>query len=797
MASNHIKITKPVSDYKDYILVRKDKIPIVLVHDPKAQLNAMAISIGVGSISCKKINGLAHFIEHLIFQGGKKNQSFQKTTSELGGLTNAFTAGLQTVFMASFRSEETERAIREFTEMLLDPKFEIEESEKEIKAVNNESVMDKDKDGWRTMLVLKDIIRNKTDHPYSIFGCGNSETLKDVKREDIVDFWEKHYAKHPIRITLYTKQPFDEVIPFLKPFLHLQTEDERIEISENPFEVLQGLRINVSSLCETNTLCFNFPMKPVYFKPTAGDMYPLQLLIQNPADLEAALVDKQLASQVVAGLDENTPFGCVFSIEVQLTERMTTEEGVASVTALLFSFLENLKNMYSGDEGKERTERHLEYAAYLKQFHFDQRDSHSAFDEVTEIVLNTDRNLPDLRNVLQNSSKIVIEDARESFLEGLAALNPQNVFMVFSRKNHPEDKVPNEEKWFGARYGVVKMNIPTTEKFNVGATELIHKYVEPTLFEAPDYEKREKGVSVFIKNRTSFKKLLIYMRTNLVLNKISFPDGMDLKDLFVFHIVADLLNKSILREMSHYSRIGSGFSIGVSIEGFSLTMSTYPEHFSEMLDSAVNYLNQFIQMDFDADLQKYIRHWFEHAKKDLVSGIANEKIVQPYQQCQYLLDQLMLDNEKTIEQKLQIAENLSLNDLERINKIFGNKENSKFGVRMLLLGNTFPDLQHYVEKAFQEYFENSIPDEQLYERKINSYESDVYLRQKATAPGTKNSGVIVARSLGSADDLREILVELLKDRESDPFFADLRTKQSLGYIASITSFKRGSFNLSK
>lgn len=79
MADVHIverweNILKPREDKRDYLgLKLKNKLQILLVSDPETDISATSLSVNVGSMSDPwDIQGLAHFLEHMLFMGTEK-----------------------------------------------------------------------------------------------------------------------------------------------------------------------------------------------------------------------------------------------------------------------------------------------------------------------------------------------------------------------------------------------------------------------------------------------------------------------------------------------------------------------------------------------------------------------------------------------------------------------------------------------------------------------------------------------------------------------------------------------------
>ena len=78
--------------------------------------------------------GMAHFIEHMLFKGTNKRRSSQiiNRLEDVGGELNAYTSKEETVIYAGFLSEYTERTIELIADLVQHSRFPEAEVEKEL-----------------------------------------------------------------------------------------------------------------------------------------------------------------------------------------------------------------------------------------------------------------------------------------------------------------------------------------------------------------------------------------------------------------------------------------------------------------------------------------------------------------------------------------------------------------------------------------------------------------------------------------------------------------------------------------
>src|SRR3954466_10142034 len=79
-------------------------------------------------------NGMAHFLEHLVFKGGEKYDHYKKvneTAERMGGTLNAYTSHDLVAFHITVRAESTMEAIDLLTDFAGRPKLDADELDRE------------------------------------------------------------------------------------------------------------------------------------------------------------------------------------------------------------------------------------------------------------------------------------------------------------------------------------------------------------------------------------------------------------------------------------------------------------------------------------------------------------------------------------------------------------------------------------------------------------------------------------------------------------------------------------------
>jgi predicted Zn-dependent peptidase len=140
-------------------------------------------------------NGMAHFLEHLVFKGGEKFDHYKKvneTAERMGGSLNAYTSHDLVAFHITVRAESAPEAIDLLTDFAGRPKLDAEELDRERGVVIQEIQRYKD----QPAAVAEELIDRASfgDHPLGRTVLGPEEHLRTFTREAIVAFRERRWS---------------------------------------------------------------------------------------------------------------------------------------------------------------------------------------------------------------------------------------------------------------------------------------------------------------------------------------------------------------------------------------------------------------------------------------------------------------------------------------------------------------------------------------------------------------------------------------------------------------------------
>jgi predicted Zn-dependent peptidase len=140
-------------------------------------------------------NGMAHFLEHLVFKGGEKYPSYRdvnETAERMGASLNAYTSHDLVAFHITARAEAAPQAIDLLTDFVGRPRIDAEELDRERGVVIQEIARAHDQPSVLAEQLIDEAAFG--DHPLGRPVLGPEEHLRTFTREAIVAFRERRWA---------------------------------------------------------------------------------------------------------------------------------------------------------------------------------------------------------------------------------------------------------------------------------------------------------------------------------------------------------------------------------------------------------------------------------------------------------------------------------------------------------------------------------------------------------------------------------------------------------------------------
>ncbi|MBI2003399.1 MAG: insulinase family protein [Parcubacteria group bacterium] len=180
----------------DFLLHKYDNgLRLVVVPMKSTKTVTVLVLVGTGSrYETKELNGISHFLEHMMFKGTTKRPKWLQITKELdsiGAQYNAFTSKEYTGYWAKASSEHSDFILDVISDIFINSKLEEKEIQKERGVIVEEMNMYLDLPPRYVGDLYEELLYG--DQPVGWKVIGEKETVSGLSRRDFVDYFNTHY----------------------------------------------------------------------------------------------------------------------------------------------------------------------------------------------------------------------------------------------------------------------------------------------------------------------------------------------------------------------------------------------------------------------------------------------------------------------------------------------------------------------------------------------------------------------------------------------------------------------------
>jgi predicted Zn-dependent peptidase len=164
------------------------------------------------------VNGVSHFLEHMMFKGSSKYtwEDVNRIFDEMGAKYNAFTSQEMTAYYANVLPEFTERTIEHLSH-LLRPQLRIEDFTTEKKVILEEIAMYLDDPGHR--LYERVMETHFGTHPMSLSVLGSIDSITKLERDQMANYFAARYGPGNMVFSVTGKLDFDEIVRLAEKYM--------------------------------------------------------------------------------------------------------------------------------------------------------------------------------------------------------------------------------------------------------------------------------------------------------------------------------------------------------------------------------------------------------------------------------------------------------------------------------------------------------------------------------------------------------------------------------------------------
>ncbi|KAI9024789.1 Metalloenzyme, LuxS/M16 peptidase-like protein [Hyaloraphidium curvatum] len=778
-------VRKPDVDDRQYRLLElPNGLEILLVHDAETEKAAAALDVNVGHLADPdEWQGLAHFLEHLLFMGTAKypqENDYSDFLAKHAGYSNAFTGPEDTNYYFEVSSDFLEPALDRFAQFFISPLFNASGVDREMNAVDSEHKKNLQSDPWRLHQI--DCSLSDPGHPWCKFGTGSLETLKregqDI-REALIAFHAKWYSANLMKLVVLGKESLDELTLMTVPLF--QTVPNKnlhpLTFSTNPLTTYFLLkRVHARPIKDLRTLELVFPFPDTTSQYRVQPARYLSHLIghEGAGSLLSYLKTKGWGMGLSAGEGRGAAGFAFFRIHIELTPEGL--EKWRDVVLACFSYIAMLRREGVHEWIWQETARLAEIS-----FRFREKKQPSSFASRIAGQMQLYHG-----DEILSGPYLMHEFDRKAIEECVEALRTDcwRVVLV-CRADLPDDGAFEKEKHYGVEYAVADVSDLVKEIDGLAPDPafflpIANEFVPDNLSVGDRAEGRRTPRLLLNTDRCMLwhKKDTTFLvpKANVY---ILFRTPLAYLDPFASaaaRMFTELL-RDYLNERAYYAEVaGLSYSLEAQVDGIVLSLQGYSDKLHVLL---ARVLEAIKSLDFCPPDR------FSLVREQLERTFANYKLNAPNSHAIYNLTRIVQDVLWMHEEKL--AEVQSEGFTPEAMRAFVPRLFERCSVEMLVHGNVD---EEGARKLFEEV-DTILPGKPLpeAERKKSSRSMVLPDGQSWTlqldVPNVDNPNSAIEYYVECGDPYDVALrchVQMLSQIAYEPCFDQLRTKEQLGYL---------------
>jgi len=463
-------ITSPEDKRQYRIITLNNGLSAFLCSDPHTDKSAASLDVNIGSFAePDHAQGLAHFLEHMLFMGTEKypdEQEYSLIINNHAGSQNAYTTSERTNYIFDVSSSSLNLVLDRFAQFFVSPLCLPSAVDRELLAVNNEHNRNIQSDYWRLEQVL-DATSNPS-HPIARFGTGNFETLRDKPkeqgldiREELMKFYRSTYTSQLMKLCILGKESLDELQKMVEDSFSAipNTGTARPDYRQIPVWLPEQMATltRIVPVKPWRKLEMRWVTHPIHhqFQSDPGRLITHCLAHEGEGSLAAFLKKSQLVNELYSGnLETHSSYAlCTLTLEL-------TEEGLKryeEILRLTFSYLRMLRATLEEEapaKSKWKTQIWPEVRS-IAEMDFRFREKNEAYDFVESIASQMSEMPP--THLLSGSLLQAYDHAALVELADVL-VNPRKMRVVLLAPEFKDLSDLQTEKYYGAKYRIDRLS---------------------------------------------------------------------------------------------------------------------------------------------------------------------------------------------------------------------------------------------------------------------------------------------------------------------------------------------------
>lgn len=770
-------------EYKSVVL--NNKLRCILISDPDTDMSYASLAVNVGHYKDPdNYEGLAHFLEHMLFMGSKKypdENEYNVYLNKHGGYSNAYTDKELTNYYFSITPKYFNKCLDIFSRFFIDPLFKEDSVNREVNAVDSEHKKNINNDYWREDHLLS--ILTDRNHPNHKFGTGSLETLqKPNLRNELLKFHDKYYSANIMSLCLLSNHTMEELTNMISCFESITnkdiSEDMMKDYKINPYRSLPK-NLHLVSIQDYDKLqiMWILPNDKQHY-----DICPIEYIsellgTETKNSVCYELKNLKLCTMIQTyeqSRDDNTIILC---LSLRLTE--LGKNNISSIINIIYHYIDILKNIDH--------ERYYEDFRVINKINFDYLSKDNSTDYVTNIT----------KNMFEYPIKFILShgfilNSFNSYVNSIIRdylnfFNRNNNIVLYSSNNVLDNhEYITNDKVYNLEYSNInidtslkllsedyKLSSPKYNQFipNIDTLYLSHITKEPI----------EIYKNFWIKQDTKYNLPKVIFNLNMYNDNISKTHKSYISHKIIILLLEEYLNPVLYPSTS----VGTNYDIYLNSSNIEISIECYTDIFMNIvliITNAIKNIYCILKLP-------NIKDKFTMFKDLLTEEYENTKLDPPYSRLFPLLyTSATKYNTGTIDDKLKILHSITLEDC--INTANDLRDN--LYTKTLLQGC----FNLNIIKPIIDIINDFIPNQKtcIYDPTINyddyiMFNPKTIINNKSTNPSEINNGILCIYNVCNFNesyvkDWKYILccVSVFESIAKEKFFNRLRTKEQLGYF---------------
>jgi predicted Zn-dependent peptidase len=345
--------------------IKKQTLPngLVVITENMPHVRSVSIGVWVRSGSRREPadeNGLAHFIEHMVFKGTERRsaEAIAREMDSVGGMLDAFTSKEQICFNAKVLDEHLPIAFDVIADLILRPNFDSEDVTKEQQVILEEIKMDMDNPEY----LLHEVFTRGfwPEHPLGRPILGTPETVKNFNRQVLKTRFASWFAPDHLVVTAAGNVAHEQVLDLVtREFGRLQPSGQHAPHIAPRTEA--PIHLEKKRDLEQVHLCVGVPSVPLGHEDRFG-IAVLNNLLGGGMSSRLFQNIREKRGLAYAVFSEITPYSDAGMLTVYAG---SAKETVGQVLDLIVSEFRDLKKSLVTEEELTRSKNHLKGSLML------------------------------------------------------------------------------------------------------------------------------------------------------------------------------------------------------------------------------------------------------------------------------------------------------------------------------------------------------------------------------------------------------------------------------------------------